>query len=128
MNVTMDCREGVRNLDIEKSNCCLEEAVKFFSALDGSKHTLMCVERDDLSILSIGGGAERFVVTHTNASGANATLKSNASTSAGLARLCAGGQYADFPSEIVVDQQAALNALKLFFDRQEGGLHWKLEV
>ena len=125
MKVIVDNRDGIHNIDSEYIDIDLVEAKKILDSLDGQKHTLLCMERDDGWIMNIGGGKEFFVVTLSSNQDENLTLFDPNGSESVTVELCAGGQYADYPSMIVTDAVTAKNALESFFLRNEMNLSWQ---
>lgn len=123
MQLTADRRNGVHNLDAEVPDADVNVALDCLSKLDGERHTLLSLGRTDGWQLMVGGGPFRYVVTLGNDTD-NLTLENASGNQSTLVRLCAGGQYGDYPETICVKQDQAANAVSLFFLGLEQQLQW----
>ncbi|WFR97599.1 hypothetical protein [Rhizobium tumorigenes] len=63
MQLTVDKREGVQNLDIGVSDADEIVTLNWLSKLNGQEHTLLGLERDDGWQVMVGGGPIYYVVT-----------------------------------------------------------------
>ena len=86
--------------------------------LDGLVHTMLLFQREDGSNLMVGVGKISFVVTFTSET-QNLTLANLAPDEGCLLEICAGGQFGEYPSEIVVGFDAAASAVLHFFANDE---------
>ncbi|WP_319824887.1 hypothetical protein [Thalassovita sp.] len=123
MKVTLDKREGVKNTDETYDVSQVTEAVDIVSQLDGSVRTLAYFERDDGASLMVGGGKKHFIVTLT-APGQDLTLANDEAVEGDLIEVCAGGQFGEYPAEIVCGVEQANKAVTSFFDGSEEELRW----
>jgi len=123
MKVTLDKREGVKNTDETYDISQVNEAVDIVSQLDGAVHTLAYFERDDGASLMVGGGKDHFVVTFT-APGQDLTLANNDAVDGDVIEVCAGGQFGEYPAEIVCVADQVNKAVASFFDGNEADLNW----
>ena len=123
MKVALDKREGVKNTDETYDVSQVTEAVDIVSLLDGSVRTLAYFERDDGASLMVGGGKKHFVVTLT-APGQDLTLANDEAVEGDLIEVCAGGQFGEYPAEIVCEVEQANKAVTSFFDGSEAELSW----
>ena len=127
MILTIDNRIKNLNTDTVYDNGKLELALSLLDKLDGGKHTLLTIERNDGCLICVGGGDNGYIVTLSSKTGDNKTLYNNNNQNNTI-ELCAGGQYADFPEDIVVDKDTASNTVRHFFFETEITLNWKEEV
>ncbi|MFO3707587.1 hypothetical protein ACI6Q5_22080 [Xanthomonas codiaei] len=109
MKFIIDERLGVHNRDEEFFHLKQGEVLGLLDKLDGERHTLLCVERDDGWIFFVGGGAELYVVNKTSPDGINYEIKSD--FSGDCVDLCVGGQYGDYDPSSVVRRELARLAL-----------------
>ena len=123
MKVILDKSEGVKNTDETYEVFQATEAVDIVSQLDGVVRTLAYFERDDGASLMVGGGTNHFVVTFT-APGQDLTLSNDDAVEGNLIEVCAGGQFGEYPAEIVCGADQANKAVASFFDRREADLNW----
>lgn len=123
MRLTADRRNGVHNLDAEVLDADVNAALDWLSRLDGKRHTLLSVERQDGLQLMVGGGPLRYVVTLGNDI-ENLALENPRGNQFTMVELCAGGQYGDYPETICVNPEQAANAVSLFFLGLEQQLQW----
>lgn len=123
MKVTVDKRKGVKNVDETHSVTQATEAAKIVLLLDGTVHTLAYFQRDDGASLMVGGGKQHFVVTFS-ATGQNLALKNEDAAEGHLIEVCAGGQYGEYPAEIVCGIDQANEAVAFFFEGCEANLNW----
>ena len=125
MKLIIDNREGNRNTDKEYIDVKHDLAVSLLSLLDGGSHTLITLEREDGYVVNIGGGPGQYVFTMTSNTEDNYTLINQSETELHTIELCAGGQFADFSGNLVVDFSTANEALGNFFSRTEMKLAWE---
>jgi len=123
MKVTLDKREGVKNTDETYDVSQATDAVDIVSQLDGSVRTLAYFERDDGASLMVGGGKKHFVVTLT-APGQDLTLANDEPVEGDLIEVCAGGQFGEYPADIVCGIEQANRAVTSFVDGSEPELCW----
>lgn len=123
MKVVIDKRVGVKNVDMVYDIELSSEAVDLLLKLDGLVHTMLLFQREDGSNLMVGGGKISFVVTFTSET-QNLTLANLAPDEGCLLEICAGGQFGEYPSEIVVGFDAAASAVLHFFANDEKLLEW----
>lgn len=123
MKVTLDKREGVKNTDETYDIYQVTEAVDIVSQLDGSVRTVAYFERDDGASLMVGGGKDHFVVTFTTP-GQDLTLANDDAIEGDVIEVCAGGQFGEYPAEIVCVADQVNKAVASFFDGNEADLSW----
>ncbi len=127
MRVAIDQRAGVHCEELTYDAVNPQQIVDIIDRLDGSKHTLVSLDRGDGWQMCIGGGAVSFIVTRSSEDDQNFTLPNEDGTLEKEVELCVGGQYAEFSESIVVNKDLACQAMILFFDRKENELTWLLE-
>lgn len=125
MKLFIDDRFANLSNDIELECHGLEQAINALESLDGQKHTLLSIDRSDGWQLCVGGGAENFVVTLSSKDDDNFTLLNCSGNGDDFVELCAGGQFSDYPANIVVSKCEACSAIRDFFDRNEMRLSWE---
>jgi hypothetical protein len=123
VQLIIDNRQGVENQDTVIPEATEAIALNWLERLDGRRHTLLCLERDQMDTLMVGGGPVHFVVTRNNQTLANIT-KSDVVNSSATIEVCAGGQYGDFATAVVVDLSTAQFAVKSFIRSQDEALPW----
>ena len=123
MKVTWEKREGVQNTDEIYDIFQVTEAIDIVSQLDGAIRTLAYFERDDGASLMVGGGKDYFVVTFS-APGQDLTLASDDAVEGDVIEVCAGGQFGEYPAEIVCVVDQANKAVTSFIDGNEADLIW----
>lgn len=124
MQLTIDKREGVHNLNIGVPDADEMVTLDWLSKLNGQQHTLISLERDDGWQVMVGGGPIYYIVTLGNAD-ENLTLENLSGDEARMVELCAGGQYGEYPETFCVSREQAANAVSLFFRRQEQQVEWQ---
>jgi hypothetical protein len=123
MQLTMDCRSGVRNHDIQVADVDVSGGLSHFEMLDGVRHTLMVFERPDGCQIMIGGGPLWYIVTLDD--GKNSlTLQNPNGSETEMVELCAGGQFGEYPASFCVDQSQAGAIISLFFGGAEASAAW----
>ncbi|WP_454254159.1 hypothetical protein [Pseudomonas sp. Marseille-Q8238] len=127
MKLVIDDRYENKNNDVVLDCCSSEQAIDALYKMDGRQHTLLVLERNDGWQLCIGGGGREFVVTLSSRSDENFTLLNPNEGGEELVELCAGGQFAEFPREIVVDRELVGTVIHKFFNKEEGFLNWMLD-
>lgn len=115
MQLTVDKREGVHNLDIGVPDADEIVTLNWLSKLNGLRHTLLGLERDDGWQVMVGGGPIYYIVTLGNAD-ENLMLENSSGDEAKMVELCAGGQYGEYPESFCVNREQAANAVSLFFE------------
>lgn len=96
-------------------------------ALDGNEKTLVCLEGDQNTHMDIAGGAaDGCVVALTYDSQKYYTLINPAATGENIV-LKIGGQSREYPAEMLVSKEIALQAAKTFAQTgaAEPSLHWR---
>ncbi len=121
MKLSIDNRVSNLNTDSLFFNIEKKEAFDYLEKLDGNHHTLLSLERNDGAIMLIGGGNEQYIVTVTCRDNILTLLANEVGTDE--IELCAGGQYANFPPQIVVEKNLAQTALNQFYDFKENTLN-----
>ena len=124
MQLNIDKREGVHNLNIRVPDADEIVTLNWLSKLNGQQHTLISLERDDGWQVMVGGGPIYYIVTLGNAD-ENLTLENSSGDEAKMVKLCAGGQYGEYPESFCVDREQAANAVSLFFRGQEQQVGWQ---
>ncbi|MBO9166777.1 hypothetical protein [Rhizobium sp. L245/93] len=124
MQLNIDKREGVHNLNIRVPDADEIVTLNWLSKLNGQQHTLISLERDDGWQVMVGGGPIYYIVTLGNAD-ENLTLENSSGDEAKMVELCAGGQYGEYPESFCVDREQAANAVSLFFQGQEQQVGWQ---
>ena len=125
MKLMLDNRISNHNTDSEFCNADINMALSLLASLDGRKHTLLALEREDGWSSNVGGGQDKYVITMTSSGGDNYTLINQLASAASTVELCAGGQFGDYPESIVVDSAAAEDALVKFYSGNEMELAWE---
>lgn len=105
---TLAEEELVRNVDVEK-------ALELMCRLDGVQHTLLCLISDADRMMLIGGGADRFIVNRLDCGGASYTLIDVGGNISEAIEICAGGQFAEYPSNMAVGRKLVSDAIMWFF-------------
>ena len=123
MQLTVDCRTGVHNQDIEVADVGADVVLSWLKKLDGERYTLVSLERSDGSRIMIGGGPSLYVAALDDGK-RNLTLQNPAGLETEMVELCAGGQYGEYPKAICVDQKQAAQAVTLFFEGNEFYVTW----
>ena len=123
MKISMDSREGAGNTEITGIHCKLDRALDWFQKLDGIKHTLISLDREDSSQMMIGGGPNEFVVSLSK-DDADHTLTNSQASGDTTSYICVGGQYGDFPDSMRNDSKATLTAIRTYFESAEDTLDW----
>jgi len=125
MKLIIDNRNKNQNTDLITNNSSKSNALNSLELLDGIKHTLLSLERADGWRMDIGGGDGNYIVSAVSSSTNCLTLINPDGDYTLLVELCAGGQYAEFPHNIVVTEILAKNAICNFFDKSENKLNWE---
>jgi hypothetical protein len=126
MKALLDNRNGVINENTIIDNIFINEALLLLKKLDGKKHTIFSLEREDDFTLCVGGGSQFFIITIMNKDGDSKTLLNPLKHEKDKTiELCAGGQYADFPDKFVIDIDSVINAVKSFYLNQEEKMKWE---
>ncbi|PWQ99703.1 hypothetical protein [Leucothrix arctica] len=127
MKLILDNRTENLNKDMVFDESDEKRSINVLHTLNGNTHTMLSLEREDEVRLDIGGGPDFFIVTCTKKNGQGLTLLNPIKESGNTIELCAGGQYADFPVEIVVDESVASDAIISFYKKNEQSLDWEKE-
>jgi hypothetical protein len=123
MHLSVDCRNGVHNEDIDIDNASADLVISWIKKLDGNCHTLINIKRSDESCLMVGGGPLWYIVIFDDGR-KNLTLKNDDGLEGELIKLCAGGQYGEYPGSLCVDQNQVTQAVTLFFEGNESHAAW----
>jgi len=123
MQLTVDCRTGVHNQDVEVVNVGIDVALLWLKKLDGKLHTLISFKREDGSNFMVGGGPSWYVAVFDDGD-KNLTLQNPDGFETEMIELCVGGQYGEYPKTICVDQKQAAQAVTLFFEGNELHAAW----
>ena len=123
MRLAVDTRDGAHNLNVEIADADVSVALDWFTRLDGNRHTLLSLEREDGWQLMAGGGPLRYVVTLGN-SDDNLTLENPSGNQSTMVELCAGGQYGEYPETVCISPEQAATAVSLFFLGRERQVQW----
>jgi hypothetical protein len=123
MQLIADNREGIHNQDITIASVDKNVALGWFSKLDGSKHTLLSLERQDGWQLMVGGGPTQYIITLGDGL-SDLTFHNLAGDETKVVELCAGGQFGEFPQSICATYQQATQVIIFFFDGTERKERW----
>ena len=123
MQLIADTRDGVYNQN--NKLLCFDEktALGWLSKLDGKQHTLLSLERDDGWQLMVGGGPFRYIITLGNGV-ENLTFQNADGDDAIVVKLCAGGQFGEFPQTLCATHQQATQVILSFFIKKEQQESW----
>ena len=97
------------------------------AALDAEHRTIITLTNSDSSCLTIAGGLDgKFIVVHGDTLGFSHSLIGNG-RSEELVEMNVGGQLSEFPSDSIVDLEAAYSAALFFADVGEmnPALKWR---
>lgn len=125
MKLYIDDRIANLGSDVELECQGHEEAIAALGMLNGQEHTLLSIERADGWQLCVGGGAGNFIVTLSSKDDDNFTLLNTNGDGGDFVELCAGGQFSDYPTNIVVGRAEASSAIRHFFSGKEMGVSWE---
>jgi hypothetical protein len=126
MKLVLDNRTGPKNLNIITSDGSLADAHILAKRLDGSRHTLLSVQRAKDDTLMIGGGPKSFIISRTLPDGTSMTLIADL-VATGRQEICVGGQFGDFHSRYVCDEKLMKQALIEYYDCKKGSLNWRAD-
>ena len=105
MQVIIDERNKNENFDRTHFDVDESEARLLLEKLNGREHTLISFYRADESVLIIGGGPDFYIANLASSDSHYYSLKNIENDNSGLVEICAGGQYADFSKDIVLQKQ-----------------------
>ncbi|MFA1750734.1 hypothetical protein JH314_09215 [Xanthomonas campestris] len=109
MKFYLDNRVGAHNVDDEFYGLDQSGVVNLLGKLNGERHTLLCVKREDGWVLFIGGGSEKFLVNKVSPEDISYEVKSD--MPGGNIELCVGGQYGEYESSSLASYDLARMAL-----------------
>jgi hypothetical protein len=126
MKASLDNRIGTANEETFIDDITIDKAILLLRSLDGKKHTMLSLTRENKITLCIGGGNLFFIVTLINKSGDSKTLLKTANnTQNKMVEICAGGQFADFPDKFIVDFDVVKKVVENFYLGQEDKINWE---
>ena len=126
MKMIVDDRDGIYNTDIEINNGDKIISDHWLLKLDGKRHTLMVLEREDGWQLMIGGGKKYYVINLQKDDEYFHFVNENGDQAINI-ELCAGGQFSEFPEAMCANHAQLPNIVELFFSGQERKLRWELQ-
>lgn len=118
MRATIDKIEGVSASSIDLTNASIDNCIDLLKKLDGGTHTILSLQREDGSILYVGGGGHGYVVTITTDDGDNYIYESD-SNATGDRLVNTGGQFGRFSIRNVIRYVDAEKLVRLFFQKNE---------
>ena len=97
--------------------------------LDGQRRTMVVLEGKGDSHLTVGGGKDRFVVYATEDNQSFSTLLDPSRSENEVEMLVAGGQLGDYPSNVCVSLELALQAARTYAQHGhlDTSLVWQLD-
>lgn len=119
----VDNRVGIHNQETKMASVDKNVALGWFAKLDGSKHTLLSLERQDGWQLMVGGGPIQYIITLGDGV-SDLTFHNLAGDETKVVEVCAGGQFGEFPQNICATYQQAAQVITHFFDGSERQERW----
>ena len=124
--LTTDSWDGMRSNHTSKDNATWAEIFDALVALDARRRTQVLVEKEDSSVISVGGGGGRynvFIGTHDD----RFLTLLNSSRPDGIDQLVVGGQQGEYPAKTIVDFDTTARAVKVFFELglPDAGSDWQ---
>jgi hypothetical protein len=111
-----ECWEGVRNLECVRDNPTSLDVTQAIRRLDQRRHTLVALETDGEAHMLVGGGNGEYIVSAT-LDGLTFLNLVTTPVHQEEVRVVVGGQEGLYASELIIAQDATLEAALTFTER-----------